>query len=102
MYFANSVFEYNKKKYQAGQPISDFGVGKYDDILLETGQVVSDGKGTGVEDKISNLKKWRKDNQVDIDTEAAEEQRFMADARRFEAEVSAKLEEQEQTALKGQ
>lgn len=93
MYIANAVFAYNGKQYQAGMTIPDFGVGKYDDILLESGQVVSDGVGTGVEDKIANLSKWRKDHMTDLDAEQETERKFMADARRYEAARDLKIAE---------
>jgi hypothetical protein len=72
-------------------PIPDFGIGKYDDILLREEAVVSDGQGTGVEDRIANLKKWREDHMTNMDDEIERERRDMQEARRAEREMQSAI-----------
>lgn len=75
-YYCNTEygFSYNGKKYSKGQKIEDFGIGRFDDILLNSKQVISDGSGTGVEDRIANLARWRKENMKDSDPERMREE----------------------------
>lgn len=93
-FFSNrDRFVYNKKVYQAGQEIPDFGVGKYDDILLDRGDVGSDGMGTGIEDKIANQKKRRAEMWANYDSMIKEEENFSLDYAKYDGdrEVESKF-----------
>jgi hypothetical protein len=86
-YFCNlQNFRYNGNTYQPGQVIPDFGVGKYDDILLDRGDVGSDGQGTGIEDKIANQKLRRAEMWTNYDSMLREEENFDADYAKYDGD----------------
>ena len=87
VYFSGkNNFHYNKTTYYEGQPIADFGSGKYDDILLDRGDVVSDGSGTGVEDKIAHQKARRSEMWTNYDGMLKEEENFTLDYAKYDGD----------------
>lgn len=91
-YFCNKEFmDYNGVRYQKGQQIPDFGTGRYDDVLLESSLVVSDGTGTGVEDKIAHQKEIRERHWKTHESEMREEEAFLADVKKYQAEKDLKV-----------
>jgi len=91
-YFATAPIQYNGKKYMEGQEIPDFGVGKYDDILLESHQVESNGEGNGNEDRIANQKARREIEKRKLDSEEREEREFLKDVAKYQAEKDLDLD----------
>ncbi len=87
-------FRYNGITYANGQPIPDFGVGKYDDLLLDRGDVGSDGLGNdNIEVKIANQKKRRAEMWSNYDSMVQDEENFTLDYDKYDGdrEVEAKL-----------
>lgn len=89
-YFANQKLTYNGVTYGNGDQIKDFGIGKYDDLLLESKMIGSDGMGTGVEDKIVHQKTRRNSQWKTIERSMNEEESFLADVKKYSAEKDLK------------
>lgn len=90
-YFANKRLNYAGVIYEPGQQITTFGTGKYDDILLENGMVGSDGNGTGIEDRIAHQKEIRQSQWKTHESEMREEEAFLADVKKYQAEKDLKV-----------
>lgn len=86
-YLSNKAdFRYNGKTYQIGQEIPDYGVGKYDDILLDRGDVVTDGSGTGIEDRIAKQKQRRAEMWINYDSMVRDEENFTLDYEKYDGD----------------
>lgn len=79
-YYSNvDKLVYNGRTYRRNEKIENFGVGRYDDILLDRGDVGSDGEGTGIEDKIAKQKERRAAQWANYDSMVREEEQFQMD-----------------------
>lgn len=89
-YFVNMKlqkgFGYNGTFYEPGDEIPDFGTGKYDDLLLNRGDVESNGEGNGMEDRIAHQKEIRDHWWTNYDSEVREENEFFKDVKKYSAE----------------
>ncbi len=86
-YFSNRAnFRYNGQTYQSGQLIPDFGIGKYDDLLIDRGDVGTDGEGTGIEDRLAKQKLKRAEMWADYDSMMREEENFSLDYDKYDGD----------------
>lgn len=89
---SNKDMKYNGNIYHHGQAIPDFGVGKYDDLLLQARTVGSTGEGNGNEDKIANQKEARTSFWKAFDSEQRDEDNFLSDVKKYQAEKDLVLD----------
>ena len=86
-YFANREFQYNGRMYRPDEVIPDFGIGKYDDILLSSGQVGTDGQGTGMEDRIANQRIMRQDTMISQQEMKDDDSAYKADFAKYRGDL---------------
>lgn len=87
-YFNSSEkpMNYNGVIYKPGDEIPDFGVGKYDDLLLASKKVESNGEGNGNEGKISHQKERRAEMWARHESMQREEAGDLADFSKYQVD----------------